>query len=94
MMKMPIVDIGKPKHLNYRVCYDSVNPNTRKKVYELYKYCICPDCNTRRERKREPNNCATANTEDISKVDGLAEFLKNWTCEDGKRYLETVRFKF
>jgi hypothetical protein len=84
----------KPKYQNYRVCYDNGNSVTGKKIYELYKYCNCPDCNNRKKWRREPSNRATATTKDISKVDEVAEFLENWTCEDGKRLLEIAFFQF
>jgi hypothetical protein len=84
----------KPKHLNYRVCYTNGNSATGKKVYELYKHCSCPDCQYRQRLTRTPVNKATATTKDISKVDEVAEFLKNWTCEDGKKHLEIAYFQF
>ncbi|MNJ32048.1 hypothetical protein D3C77_267030 [compost metagenome] len=84
----------KPKYSNYRVCYDNGNPATGKKIYELYKYCTCPDCKNRSMLKREPANRITITTKDISKVDEAAKFLKNWICADGKRWLEIVCLKF
>lgn len=86
--------MGKPKYLNYRVCYENGNSVTGRKIYELYKYCNCPDCNNRKAWKREPPNRATATTKDISKVDEVAKFLKSWSCKDGKRYLEIAYFQF
>ena len=86
--------MGKPKYKNYRVCYENGNATTGKKIYELYKYCNCPDCQYRQRWRREPANRATATTKDISKVDEVAEFLENWSCKDGKRQLEIVYFKF
>lgn len=83
-----------PKYKNYRVCYDNGNANTGKKLYELGKYCTCEDCLYRVQWKREPANGICITTEDISKVDEIAEFLKNWTCKDGKRRLERVYLKF
>lgn len=83
----------KPKYLNYRVCYDSINPVTRKKVYALYKYCDCPDCKDRMLR-REPVNWVSVTTKEISKVDDVAEFLKKWTCDEGKKYVGVVFMKF
>ncbi|SFE42326.1 hypothetical protein SAMN04487969_102447 [Paenibacillus algorifonticola] len=84
----------KPKYQNYRVCYDNGNAATGTKIYELHKYCDCPGCKTRTAMKREPVNHATATTKDISKVDEVAEFLKNWTCDDGKIYLKIAYFQF
>jgi hypothetical protein len=84
----------KPKYQNYRVCFENGNSVIGKKVYELYKYCNCPDCNNRKLWEREPANRATATTKDISKVDEVSEFLKNWSCKDGKRYLEIAYFQF
>jgi hypothetical protein len=84
----------KPKYLNYRICYENGNSVTGKKIYELYKYCNCGDCNNRQKLKREPANRATATTKDISKVDEIVDFLKNWTCENGKRTLEIVYYQF
>jgi hypothetical protein len=84
----------KPKYQNYRVCYDNGNSVTGKKIYELYKYCRCADCTYRQSRSRTPANQVTVNTKDISKVDEIAEFLKNWSCEDGRKSLEIVYLKF
>ncbi|NFA60094.1 hypothetical protein EXM63_02545 [Clostridium botulinum] len=84
----------KPKYQNYRVCYENGNKVTGKEIYELYKYCDCQSCKNRATLKREPANRATATTKDISKVDEVAEFLKNWTCEDEKRNLEIAYFQF
>jgi hypothetical protein len=84
----------KPKCKNYRICYENGNPVTGKKIYELHKYCTCPDCQNRQQIKRTPANSVTITTKDISKVDEVAEFLKNWTCEDGRRHLKTVYFQF
>lgn len=84
----------KPEYKNYRVCYENGNSTTGKEIYELYKYCKCEDCQRRLQFKRESPNKATATTKDISKVDEVADFLKNWTCEDGKRRSEIVYFKF
>lgn len=84
----------KPKYQNYRVCYENGNSATGKKIYELHKYCTCQDCMNRQKWTRQPVNSATATTKDISKVDEIAEFLKNWTCADGRRFLEVTYFKF
>jgi hypothetical protein len=92
-MKTNLVD-QKPQHQNYRVCYEGGNSAIGEKIYELYKYCRCQGCSDRLTYKRVPNNSATASTKDISKVDEIAEFLKNWNCEDGQRQLEISYFKF
>lgn len=84
----------KPKYQNYRVCYDNGNAATGKKSYELHKNCDCTDCKTRTAMRREPVNHATATTKDISKVDEVAEFLRNWTCADGKILLKRVYLNF
>lgn len=83
-----------PNYQNYRVCYENGNSATGNKIYELYKYCNCPNCEDRQQWTRTPANKATATTKDISKVDEVAEFLKNWTCENGKKHLEIVYFQF
>ena len=90
----PIVEMGNPKYQNYRVCYDNGNSATGVTIYELYKYCDCPDCRRRASWKREPANRVTDTTKNISKVDEVAEFLKNWSCTDGEKSLETVYLKF
>ncbi|MBX4152327.1 hypothetical protein, partial [Paenibacillus lautus] len=59
-----------------------------------YKYCNCAECKRRMAWKREPANRITATTKDIIKVDEVAEFLKNWSCEDGNRRFETVYVQF
>ena len=84
----------KPKYPNYRVCYERGIPVEGKEIYELHKNCRCPDCRNRTALKREPVNSITATTKDISKVDEVAEFLKNWTCEDGTMLLKTVYLHF
>jgi len=86
--------IEKPKYQNYRVCYDNGNSTTGTKIYELNKYCKCPECLYRQRIRRTPANSITVTTKDISKVDEAAEFLKNWICEDGKKQLEIVYLKF
>jgi hypothetical protein len=84
----------KPKHQNYRICYDNGNSTTGKKIYELDKYCRCSGCSIRQTVKREPSNRAVVTTRDISKVANAAEFLKNWSCENGGISLEPIFFKF
>jgi len=79
---------------NYRVCYENGNPVAGKEIYELHKLCTCSDCKDRKTLKKEPINCATATTKDISKVDEVVEFLKNWTCENGKIHLKIAYFQF
>lgn len=83
----------KPQYKNYRVCYDSIDPATAKKVYELGKYCDCPDCKDRLLR-REPVNWVSVTTKELSKVDSVAEFLKKWTCGNGKTYVGVTFMKF
>lgn len=83
-----------PKYKNYRVCYEGGNKITGEKIYELYKYCNCSGCQYRLKQLRQPSNRATVTTKDISKIDDIAAFLKNWTCEDGRRQLEIVYLKF
>jgi hypothetical protein len=80
----------KPKYKNYRVCYENGNAKTGKEIYELHKYCACSDCRYRQDSKRTPVNAITITTMDISKVDEIAEFLKNWSCEDGTKQLDTI----
>ncbi|WP_434284607.1 hypothetical protein [Clostridium botulinum] len=84
----------KPKYQNFRVCYENGNAITGKEIYELHKLCNCSDCKNRKILKKEAVNCATATTKDIFKVDEVAEFLENWTCENGKKHLNTAYFKF
>ena len=78
----------------YRICYENGNPTTGKKIYELKKYCTCPECRYRQEIERTPSNSINITTEDIAKIDEIAEFLKKWTCENGKKQLETVYLEF
>jgi hypothetical protein len=92
-MKTNRVD-QKQQHQNYRVCYEGGSSATGKKIYELYKYCDCSGCKDRLTYKRGTRNQATATTKDILKIDKVADFLKNWTCEDEKRELDNVYFKF
>lgn len=82
-----------PKHSNYRVCYDNWDRVKATKLYGLYKYCDCPSCKIR-SLKREPVNWVSATTKEISKVDELAEFLKKWTCDDGRKYVGVIFLKF
>ena len=84
----------KPKYQNYRVCYENGNRLTGEKIYELYKYCKCEDCQRREQWSRTPANKVTASTRDISKVDEIAEFLSNWNCEDGTKSLDILYLKF
>lgn len=79
-----------PKYKNYRVCYDNGNAKTGKKLYELDKYCDCEYCTYRFKMNREPSNRIVITTEDISKVDEIAEFLKNWKCEDGRTHVDPI----
>ena len=85
--------MGKLKYQNYRVCYDKISA-AGTKIYELHKYCECPECRYRQEIKRTPCNSITITTRDILKVDEVAEFLNSWICKDGKRQLEIVYIKF
>jgi len=87
-------NVIKPKHTNYRVCYESGNPITGNEIYELQKLCKCQDCRDRANYRRGTVNRATATTRDISKVDEVAEFLKKWHCKDGKQQLKTAYFNF
>ncbi|HID0817737.1 TPA: hypothetical protein ACXNW8_003453 [Clostridium botulinum] len=84
----------KPKYKNYRVCYEGGNSVTGKEIYELHKLCSCQDCKNKQVLNKGTVNKATATTKDISKVDEVAEFLKNWTCENGKKDLGTAYFQF
>ncbi len=86
--------MGKLIYKTPRTCYENGNPIAGKEIYELQAFCTCPDCQNRKSWKREPVNIATAATKDIFKVDEVAEFLKNWTCENGKKDLKTAYFKF
>lgn len=86
--------MDKPKYQDYIVCYENGNRVAGKEIYELHKLCKCEDCKNRTKLKREPVNQATATTRDILKVDNVAEFLKNWTCENGKRHLQVAYFQF
>ncbi|KEI84145.1 hypothetical protein N493_19860 (plasmid) [Clostridium botulinum B2 433] len=86
--------MGKPKYQNYRVCYEHGNKVTGKEIYELHKYCDCQFCKDRVAFKKNPANRATAITKDISKVDEVAEFLKNWTCGNSKMDLKISYFQF
>lgn len=78
----------------YRICYDNGNSTTGTKIYELYKYCTCPECRYRQQVARTPSNSISIITKDISKIDEIAEFLESWICPDGKRQLETVYLEF
>jgi hypothetical protein len=86
--------MGKLIYKNPRTCYENGNSVTGKKIYELQAFCTCSDCQNRKSWKKEPTNIATATTKDISKVEEVSEFLKNWNCKDGKKWLETEYFKF
>ena len=77
-----------------RICYEKGNPVVGKKIYEFQAFCTCVDCLNRKAWRSEPRNLATVTIKDISKIDEVAEFLKNWTCEDGKRDLKTAYFQF
>ena len=84
----------KPKYQNYRICFENGNPFTGKEIYELNKYCQCADCRYRQTTKRTPSNSIVITTKDISKVDEIADYLKNWSCEDGRKQLDTVYLKY
>ena len=84
----------KPKYTDFRVCYEGGNPVSGKKIYELHKMCKCSGCRYRVEYLKESANCATATTDDISKIDEVAEFLNNWTCNNGNTSLKIAYFKF
>lgn len=84
----------KTKYQRYRVCYENGDSVTGKKIYELHAFCNCEDCKNRKAWRNEPRNCATATTKDILKVGEVIEFLKNWTCKDGKRHLKVEYFRF
>ena len=86
--------MGKLVYKNPRICYEGGNSVTGKKIYELHAFCTCTACQYRKEWRKEPRNGATATTKDISKINAVSEFLKNWTCEDGSRNLKTVYFQF
>ena len=78
-----------------RICYEGGNPVTGKKIYEFQLFCTCTDCLHRKAWRKEPRNIATITVKDTSKkVDGLAEFIKNWICEDGKQHLKAAYFQF
>jgi hypothetical protein len=79
---------------NYRVCYENGNSRTGTKVYEFYKYCQCSGCKTRLQIKREPNNKVTVTTKDISKQTEITNYLENWTCTNGNKWLEIEYIKF
>ena len=86
--------MGKAKYQNYRVCYENGNSTTGAKIYELYKYCRCSECQHRQATERTPANRINITTKDISKIDEIVRFLENWSCKDGKRQLEIVFLKF
>lgn len=77
-----------------RICYDNGNSATGEKIYELHASCTCEDCQDRSSMRREPANQATVTTKDVLKIDEATEFLKDWSCENGKKLLEPVYFKF
>ncbi|CAH1205772.1 hypothetical protein PAECIP111893_02414 [Paenibacillus plantiphilus] len=70
----------KPKHQDYRVCYDNWDRSIANKLYAVSKHCECEACNTRFKIKRLPPNWASATTPDITKVDEVADFLETWNC--------------
>ena len=78
------------KYKNYRICYENGNPKTGQKIYELYKYCECSGCKFRWKNRKEVCNKITVTTTDIAKIDSIAEFLENWTCENGEIRLPIV----
>lgn len=82
-----------PKYRNVRVCYEGGNSVTGEKIYELKKYCKCSSCDYKLKHTRYPSNCITVTTKDTSKIDEIADFLKNWTCEDNGGQ-ERVYLKF
>lgn len=69
------------KYQNYRACRSLAGET----LYELHKNCKCEYCRRKLEWKRQPPNQATATTPDKSKVDEVAEFLRNWTCKDDSK---------
>lgn len=83
-----------PKYKDYRICYEGGNAKVGKKIYELKKMCKCEKCRWRVKFAQGTANCATATTKDVTKIDNVAEFLRNWTCEDGSISLQTAYFKF
>ncbi len=94
-VKCDTVEKTVPKYKNYRVCYEHGDPVNGQEIYELHKTCTCSACKTRVQlNKRHNPNCATATTKDLTKVDEVAEFLNNWTCENGNKWLPTVYFQF
>jgi uncharacterized protein YnzC (UPF0291/DUF896 family) len=84
----------KPKYTDYRICYEGGNSVTGKKIYELQKLCDCNGCRYRREYFRGIRNKATAITDDINRIDEVAEFLEGWYCENGNNSLKTTYFNF
>lgn len=74
-------DLDKPKHQDYRVCCSL----TGETLYELHKICKCENCQCKLKYDRLPPNQATVTTKDISKVDEVAEFLRNWNCKDNTK---------
>jgi hypothetical protein len=79
---------------NPRICYENGNSIKGKKIYEFQAFCTCSDCLSRKAWKNEPRNLITITIRDISKTDEAAEFLKKWTCENGKKFLKTAYFRF
>ncbi|KEI84047.1 hypothetical protein N493_19290 (plasmid) [Clostridium botulinum B2 433] len=86
--------MGELVYKDARICYEKGNSVKGKKIYEFQAFCTCTDCLNRKAWRNEPRNLAKVAIKDISKVDEVAEFIKNWTCEDGKRYLKTAYFQF
>lgn len=84
----------KPKYQNYRVCYSSQFMGVKgKEIYELTQHCHCGSCVNRERYTRGAWNCATASTKDISKIDEIHEFLKNWVCGSDSP-IKTTYFNF
>ncbi|MBU8573737.1 MULTISPECIES: hypothetical protein [Bacillus] len=81
--------VTKPKYQNYRTC-KTLSGET---VYELNKYCQCPECRKRSQFYREPANRLCVTVKNIADLDNASLFLKDWSCNDGNKQLETLFVK-
>lgn len=85
--------MGELRYKDATICYENGSVKSGIKIYQLHAFCDCESCKNRYKFRAGMRNDATATTKDITKVDEVAEFLKNWKCNFNKE-ISTMYFKF
>lgn len=72
----------------YRECREGGVP-TGRKIYEMHDFCECENCKWRYKYLGQPRNSVTVKTFNVEKLNDMDEFIDNWKCKDGKKWLPT-----